>query len=768
MLQAFERQRHTPHLWIILIAILALVVLYPVETLTTRWSSAVALSLEPVFSLPGGYYDQAIQLEINSPRPDSRVIFTTDGRTPTRTNGATYTQPIHLSAAQPAVTVVRARAVLPDGELGPVLNASYFVGVQATLPLLSLIIEPDDMWSPERGIYANPYQRGRDWERAVDVTYVDDDRGSGFHVQAGARIHGGASRDLGKKSLRLYFRQEYGVGRLEYPLFAGSAVRSFDQLVLHNGGQDWHTFPHPNYSNWTLLRNQLADRLALEVGGYATRSRPVLLFINGEPWGIYYIRERIDDHFLADHYGIAEADFLDSPEHVGERATVMGDRENWDHLLEFVETHDLADPANYGFVHSQVDVANFIDYTILHIYAANFDWPHHNVQQFRPRVQGGRWRWMFWDTDHAFGADGHSYVELNLVERVLEYNWPETGGRDALLLRKLLKNPAFLNRFLSRAADLLNTSLTPQAVIGHIDALATEIESDIGYETIRWSSSVDWEANVEELRDFARRRPDYVRRHLVERFGLGGVAQLTFEPPRDGSGYVAVNGDLLPGLPWQSDYFQSVPVQITAAPAPGYRFAGWEPPDLPQTPTITLTVAAAQTISPRFEPLDDDAPRPADVLFGDYRMGEEGWFELQVTRPGGVDLRGWRITDNDTKSATDEGSLIFGDDPALARVPRGTTIRIVLGEGNFQDDLNGWDRRMVLYVGNPALDAGADPGFNLGPTDNLVLLAPGPTPAFGDDVGIAFVASGDRVTPASFGVLSDGVLPARQETSNDD
>ena len=669
--QIARRWKHTPHLWIVLSAILALAALYPVETLTAHRSSTTAPALEPAFSPPGGYYDQDVRLEIRPPRPDATVIFTLDGRMPTRTTGATYTQPLHLSAAQPAVTVVRARAVLPDGELGPVVSESYFVGVQATLPLLSLIIEPDDMWSPERGIYANPHQRGRAWERTVDVTYVGEDRRSGFHVQAGARIHGGASRDLGKKSLRLYFRQEYGAGRLEYPLFPGSAVRSFDQLVLHNGGQDWHTFPHPNYTNWTLVRNQLADRLALELGGYATRSRPALLFINGEPWGIYYIRERIDDHFLADQYGVAEADFLDSPEHVGERATIMGDRENWDHLLDFVETHDLADPANYAHVQSQVDVANFIDYTILHIYAANFDWPHHNVQQFRPRVQGGRWQWMFWDTDHAFGADGHSYVELNLVERVLEYNWPETGGRDALLLRKLLENPAFLNRFLSRAADLLNTTLAPQAVVAHIDALAAEIEPDIGYETIRWSSSVDWETSVQELRDFARRRPDYVRRHLVEQFDLGGVAQLAFEPPSDGSGYVAVNGDLLPDLPWQGVYFQSVPVQITAAPAPGYRFAEWEPPDLPQTPVITLTLDAAQTIMPRFAPLAADAPRPGDVLFGDYRMGEESWFELRVTRPGGVDLRGWRITDNDTKSATDEGSLIFaarpGPGPRAAR-----------------------------------------------------------------------------------------------------
>jgi hypothetical protein len=124
------------------------------------------------------------------------------------------------------------------------------------------------------------------------------------------------------------------------------------------------------------------------------------------------------------------------------------------------------------------------------------------------------------------------------------------------------------------------------------------------------------------------------------------------------------------------------------------------------------------------------------------------------------------VTDNDTKTATDEGSLIFGEHPAFARVPRGTTIRIVVtqtvaqaGASLPEDDLSTWDRHMVLHAGNGHLDAEIDPGFNLGPDDNLVLLAPGPTEAFGDDQGIAFVAEGSGVTPASFGVLVDGVWP---------
>jgi hypothetical protein len=711
--------------------------------------------------------------------PDSReraqVIFTLDGSLPTHAVGTIYSQPIHLRAATPAVTVVRARVALPGGELGPVASASYFVGVSARLPMMSLIVDPGDLWDVERGIYVNFDERGSDWERPVDVTYVDQDRRSGFHVPAGLRIHGGGSRSFPKKALRLYFRQEYGVGELEYPLFADGGVdpdvQSFKRLVLHNGGQDGMTYDN---MNWTLIRNQLVESLALELGGYAARSRPALLFINGEPWGIYQVRERIDDRFLADHYRIESADFLDTPEHAWDQAIILGDRGHWDHLLQFVETRDLVDPANYAYVQSQVDVANFIDYHVLQIYAANVDWPFHNVRQFRPRVQGGRWQWLFWDVDRSFAARPvrpYSRVTWNAVERLQTYDDSLTGGREVLLWRKLLENPVFLQRFLSRTADLLNTTLAPSAVVARIDALAAEIEPDVAYEAIRWSSATDWQSNVQELRDFARLRPDFVRRHVVENFDLDGTAQLSLAPPTGGSGYAAVNEHLVRDLPWQGVYFQGLPVRLTAVPAPGYRFAGWDPPGLAQTQVITLTVETPQTISPRFEAIDGDVPCPGDVVFSAYHVDEGshvtgGWFELQVMRSGGVDLRGWRLTDNDTKTATDEGSLILRDDPALARVPQGTIIRVIFSPcagAAGEDDLNALDRRMVLHAGGPYLDADVDPGFNLGANDNLVLLVPGPSAAFGDDRGIAFVSTSDAVTPVSFGVLTDGVLPDDQQ-----
>jgi hypothetical protein len=169
--------------------------------------------------------------------------------------------------------------------------------------------------------------------------------------------------------------------------------------------------------------------------------------------------------------------------------------------------------------------------------------------------------------------------------------------------------------------------------------------------------------------------------------------------------------------------------------------------------------------------------RPDDVLINEYWINDNGtpyasldnraiegdWVELRVRRDG-VDLRGWRLTDNDTLVGTGEGSLILPRLEPLSAVPEGTTILLITSETSAnalsfpEDDLDPSDRRLLFYVGNGTVDRTTDPGFGIGPRDdNLVLLAPGPSPSLDDDIGVDFVAEGRDVTPYSFGVLGDGV-----------
>lgn len=504
-----------------------------------------------VFQPTGGYFAEDVAVSLQGSEQTQAIIYTVDGSEPTVENGAIYEGKIHFRAAAPGVYPLRARAVVADGTLGPISTASYAVGLDSSLPILSLVTDPSNLWSPESGLYANFNMRGLDWERPIDVTYIETPANgarytAGFNIPAGLRIHGSATRGYTKKSLRLYFRDAYGQNRLEYPLFefngapfsaestpTSNSLTSLKRLILHDGGQD---YPAPDFgANWTLLRGPVTYVLADEMGQYTTAAQPAILFLNGELQGIYQIRNRVDDWFLADKYGFESVDFLDEPHRtiyddldvttldiLPPLAQLSAEQQaavRWEEVLRYVNAHDMTTPESYAWLEQRIDMENLIDYTVLQFYVANTDWLRNNVKQFRPQTEGGRWKWVFWDVDYGFGLSPWGDFDTNMIEWLYSAEWPEFE-RGAPLLKGLLTNELFVTAFLERTDELLNTTLSAENVQHTIDILAAELRPDIDYESGRWGSPGDWERSVIEMKEFAGNRPNALRNELEQWYGL--------------------------------------------------------------------------------------------------------------------------------------------------------------------------------------------------------------------------------------------------------
>ncbi len=632
------------------------------------------------------------------------------------------------------------------------------------------------------------------YDRAV----TGDDGAGEFTIAAGLRVHDSELPALHsdaaateKLPLRLYFRNDYGPDpRLNYPLFDAP---SYEHLLL---------LPGDRSGRWTLLHEQLATEAARDLGLRVAEGRYVRLFINGAPWGIYRLTERVDRFFLEDHYQIQDADVVR-----GGRAE-EGSAEAWRELLDWLGAHDLADPANYAHLQTQINVASFTDYAILQLY---FGFPGGDLFAVRP--QGGRWFWIYGGGGAAsVRAGGYASRFAHRPEAAMAA-LPGGAAQDdfALLLRALLANPAYRADFAQRAADVLNTALAPSVMQNRVMRLADLLTEDIDAEVARWPLPASirpddgdprtvWEQNVAALRSaFAPRRPDVLRERVAELVELAtppGAATVRFESSPPEGGTIYVNGTSARALPAQrGDYFVGDTLALIAAPASGYRLVRWAGAGSATALSLPVT-GEGQRVVAVFAPVIEGraasaAPRPDDVVINELWINDDGtryasagpcaqpegvsqsagcpiegdWIELWVRRPGGVDLRGWRLTDNDTKAGRDEGSLIFPDLDVLADVPHNTVILILATEtpanavAFAEDDLDPSDGRLRFYVGNGALDAATDPGFGISPReDNVALLAPGPDAgAFEDDVGVDFVAEGNTVTPYSFGVLADGV-----------
>jgi len=706
---------------------------------------------QPGFYPPPGRYDRNLSVEL---RPDDRratIIYTTDGSLPTPEHGTVYRRPLRLDVQQPGVTVIRAVQVL-NGVAGPDVIGVYVVGLDSQLPVLSVVAAPDDLWGAAAGVLANPSFRGRDWERPVQMTLIEGD--TGFSIPAGLRIHGRPEPlDAEKQSLRLYFRNDYGAARLEYPLFPDhpdqpELAQSYDRLLLQAGDRNgW----------WTLFRDELVAETACALDLPTAQGRTVHLFLNGRSWGLYRLSERVNRFFLRDNFGYRNVDV------VQEGTAREGSAADWDALVDWAVARDLAEPEAYAHVAERLDVANFTEFAVLQLY---FGFSADDLYAVRDR--GGRWHFVY--------GGGAAHFAQRPDEPLAALGLEDTDF--ALLLRALMDNGDFRRGLRERAVVLLNTALAPEALAARVTELEATLAADIRYEEARWPSPMAWVDNTAQVRDFVAARPAAMRETLAELLGLSApvAAQLRVEPPEGGRVFA---GGLV--LPASAEFFPATTVELMAVPHAGFTFEGWAgvPGD---TAMLRWQVDAARDyagreITARFRPIADDEPGvfANDVIINELWINDNGtryrtlenrpitgdWIELLVQRPATVDLRGWRLTDQDTRAGGDEGSLIFPDLDAFAAVPRGTVILLLATEhldnaAYFPtDDLDHSDGRMILYVGNGTLDVTTDPGFGIGTrNDNLVLLAPGPE----GEIGIDFVAEGTAVTPYSFGVLADGAV----------
>ena len=527
--------------------------------------------------------------------------------------------------------VVRAMAATPEGYRSPVVTHSYFVDPAGwnrhSLPVVSIVTDPAHLFDFHNGIYvagsaytswqkqhpeafptgdspANYTQRGIDWERPVHLTFHEADGTPGFDLNLGLRLHGGWGRSYPLKSLRLYPRYDYDdQNRIRYPLFPGLTVRSdarqpleeFNRIILRNAGNDLYR---------TLMRDPLMQRLVEHLSFDTQAYRPVVHYLNGEYWGIINLRERFDADYVVSHYGVTEEEVVMLSENAVVDEGTAGDRVHFLALRNFIRNEDMSDPENFAHVQTLMDTDNFLEYNLSQIYFRNTDWPIHNVRIWRKRTEAyqpdaplghdGRWRWMLYDTDHGFGFAGglEAYTHNTLThatgaEGQTDWTNPEWS---TVMLQKLLENETFRNQFINTFADQLNTAFHPDRVKAEIAAMEGVLKPELAEHRLRWGYGG---VGYDVLRTFAEKRPEYVRQHLMDYFGLVWMEEIAIKLDPE-KGIVRVNSlDLTPGTPgfleglepgtfiWSGTYFPEIPIHLDAVPAEGYRFTGWG--SLPRT-----------------------------------------------------------------------------------------------------------------------------------------------------------------------------------------
>ncbi|MBM4176516.1 MAG: T9SS type A sorting domain-containing protein [Ignavibacteria bacterium] len=750
---------------------------YQLPTPGTSNDSTTKLPIpSPDFSHPSGIYSSNFQLTLSHPIGGASIYYTMDGSNPS-TSSYLYSSPISISSTK----VVRAIAYAAGRVPSSVSSISYIKQPSGNLPIFSLITDQANLYSPDSGIFVFYDSTGDKWERPISIHYFNRANMTQFEIDGGVRVHGGASRSFPKKPMRIYFESNFTSQKLNYKLFNNSTVEKFDRIVLKSGGNDmvqesWR---------WTLLRDQLLTDLYSKTRGYYSHGNYAQVFLNGTPHGIYNLREHISKSFLDNYMGVNDVDLRSS------WVADYGDNVQWNTLWNFIWNNPVIDSAKFSYLESLVNVNDYIDYQIFEIWGGNDDWPHTNFYLAKERSAAGKWNWILWDTDRCFRTlnfspyNNFDWALRDTVRKDLSFEDDPGKVVGTLMFRRFMTNQTFKDKFIARLTDLLNTDLQPLNVNRVLDSLKTHLINDISFETSKWgSNSTTWNANIDTVRFFINTRVDSIRKYVRDYFGITSMKNITIVNSNEAAGKVKIGDLTISHASWTGQYFKGVRVSVSALPSVGYKFIGWTDTTLPQTATFSKTISQDFTFQPIFQAeIPSSVIAANDVIINEYWLNDNGtkytsiqnrgiqgsWIELLVAKEGGVDLRGWRITNNKTKTQKDpmiinEGSIVFNQVPQFSKIPKGTYILLIteskpLNDYYFPlDDLDYSDSSMVLYIRNGNLSTDFDPFFRLAEhNDRIALLHPGTSVDFSNDIGVDFISEGDSITPASFGISVNGV-----------
>lgn len=498
------------------------------------------------FSPIGGVYNEAFPVTLTCDNPDLSIRYTLNGATP---NGksALYTEPLMLSNnlksrsniykiqispknefyLPSSVTkgiVIRAAAFDSHGNrVSPVVTQSYFVKSLDCdihgLPVVSIcadslplfahdtgILVPGDLFDPKDLDHSGNYaQHGREWERAVNVEFYADGN-NGFNQMAGLRTHGGiGARRAQQKGLKLYARGEYGKKSFKYKIFEESELAKYKHLVLR---------PFRNAANPSGVNDWLANHIASPLNMGTTLTRPVVLFLNGEYWGIYFIEEKVDERYLESHYVVDCNNVNIISAWIGADA---GTTDEFMALYNRLKDSKLSDSAQYEYFANRIDIPNIIDYFIFELYSANWDWPSNNARCWQ--TPNGPWHWVFYDGDCCF--DNPEYPVYNAAAYTGSL-W-NTCEWSTLFFRKLLESKAFRNQFLIRVGELNNTYFSYENTKPHLEKIRRMLKDEIPFQVQRFhnpQSVAQWEESCQKVDRFLSERVERFWQQTVDGFRL--------------------------------------------------------------------------------------------------------------------------------------------------------------------------------------------------------------------------------------------------------
>lgn len=514
---------------------------------------------EPSFSVRGGVYDKKVELSISIPQ-GTQVFYTTNGDEPTTESTLYDGNPLNITHP----TVVRAKAFSydPQTEGSSVITQSYIIGMSHSVPIVSLVIDNDLLWDPYTGMLSNAVLNKDTGELSeIPVDAVIPFENTVYRLTKGTwrfgyvevynleneqmisqgvkfTLQGDFSLDFPQKSFKIKATASQGERYFDAALFEDLPFTQYKGFVVRTSGND---------NAWTRLADGFQSRLIDLIDTQVLHQawNPVAVYLNGEYWGHYNMRERIDRYFIAQHEGLTleEADNMDFLEASG--SVKFGSNKEYKEMIKTIkEISPGKNPEDLQYILDRVDVDNYFDYMAYEMFIGNSD--PGNIRFYKLHGEGQKWKWIFYDMDYGLFNSGFNSPK--------SYLKPEGAGQqriDNTLLRKLLENDEMKDKFLTRLGEIYQI-LTTDTMLTLLNEMKAMIEPEMPAHFMRWAEYTDkrisfdnpttpegalryWNNRIDGyLTNVIKKRPTLLYDLVQEQFKLSDAQMLQYfgeQPP---------------------------------------------------------------------------------------------------------------------------------------------------------------------------------------------------------------------------------------------
>ena len=618
---------------------------------TPAMSSSVGLKeyddnhkAKATFLPKAGFYSN-LTIDPPTPTKGGQIYCTFDGSFPTQ-GSQQITQAMQITQN----TVVRCSEFV-NGQPADTTTQTYFIGESVSMPVVALTVNHHDMFDSTDGLYATgpmtslrcnnpnfnqmsmggnqtdnnnskcsePCYKANFWcEDSLPVHVEYFEKGSSttektWEIDAGISLIGNWSRYKPKKSVAIKMdNDEWGDKVLKYSFFKtrpeAKKMKSFN--LRNNGNRFWTDY----------IGDAMMTSLMEGTDVDYQRSLQVVVFYNGEYFGIHDLRERLNRSFVETNYGI-DSKSINMINIKGNSAEASGTKgasaDEYKNIANQIINGNFAGDNNQSYeqMKQKVNMNSFAQYMLAEFYFHNGDWPENNIRAWGGN--GNPFKFVAFDTDHGFGfspgISGFDVTSQNMFQWALgsatrdnsqqggqqnpgqqqpgQGQFPGMGGGwdiggwgfggakqgPAQMLNKLLDNNDFKRLFINNACILLDNYLTYENVQKKVQEMMAAIPaSEQQRDQQRWprnQGSFRWSPDGSDLIQYAQNRTQTVRQEMEQYFGLQNAVNVSINV--SGSGSVTVDGMKLPKSNYQGKFYSNNELLLTAVPSNGAIFAGW-------------------------------------------------------------------------------------------------------------------------------------------------------------------------------------------------